>query len=221
MASSIKKAAARALGVSHALIPERLRNRLNGYLKKGIIPDSMIAAIPETSDSRDYTPKPIRQGNEVYLRNLVYLDTLFDDTKVVEKLILDKFTTKDRHQCLEDFKKLNIAKHKLLKSMLPMQDEVISFLEREDIDWATEEMPYPYVEYASPLIAANLVKDEELSTYDQALKCFLDRDLRGGLDLISNNPSQFTSADAALLKQMINREYAQYKEYADYLASFE
>lgn len=219
---SIKEETAKALSVEPALIPERLRNRLNGYLRNDTIPKAMIGEAPTTSESHNYTPKPIKQGNQTYLRNIVFLDTLFDDPKVVKSLILNDYEKDERNQCLQDFQQLNIAKLDLLKSMLPMQESILNFLQRDDIDWNTEEIPYPYTEgrYASPLIAANLNQSHDLSIYDQALKHFLNKDYRQALNLIESHQDQFISSDTSLLRVLIEHKYAEYKEYAEYLANF-
>ena len=98
--TSIKGVTAAALGVSPALIPERLRNRLNGYIRNKTIPKSMIATVPSTSESISYTPKPIQSGSQTYLRNVVILDTLFDDPKLVKKLMLNKLNNDEVNQCI-------------------------------------------------------------------------------------------------------------------------
>lgn len=219
---SIKSETAKALGISAAYIPDRLRNRLNGYLRNKTIPKAMIEEAPKTSESHKYNPKPIKQGNHTYLRNIVFLDTLFDDPTLVKKIILNEHTETERKQCLKELEQLNIAKLDLLKSMLPMQESILNFLQRDDIDWNTEEIPYPYAEgrYASPLIAANLNQSHDLNTYDQTLKHFLNKDYRQALDLIENNQDQFISSETSLLRVLIEQKYAEYKEYAEYLANF-
>ena len=216
--NSIKDATALALGISPAYIPEGLRNKLNGYVKSGTIPSSMIDGVPLTSESHVYTPKPIISGNQTYLRNIVYLDTLFDQPKVVRGLITNTFDEKQRSNLLADLQKLNAAKLETLKSMLPVQDEIIEFLKREDIDWNTEQLPYPFEggPNASPLIAANLSLASDLSIYDQTLKCFLNKDYRKAYDLVQENPAQFLTSDTSLLSIIINQKYAEYQEYAEY-----
>lgn len=219
---SVRYATAKALGISPAYIPECLRNRLNGYLRNKTIPEAMIAEVPSSSDSHNYSPKPIRQGNHTYLRNVVFLDTLFDDPKIVKKIVLNKYSEEERKQVILGLKNLHIAKLDLLKSMIPMQDVILSFLQRGDIDWNSEEVPYPYQEghNASPLIAANLSHERDLSIYDQTLKHFLNKDYRQALDLIESHPNEFIDSDSSLLRIVIEQKYTEYQEYADYLASF-
>lgn len=219
---SVKYETAKALGINPAYIPECLRNRLNGYLRNKTIPESMIAEVPSSTESHNYNPKPIRQGNHTYLRNVVFLDTLFDDPKIVKKIILKKYSEEERKQVLQELKQLHIAKLDLLKSTLPMQDAILSFLQRDDIDWNKEEVPYPYQEghNASPLIAVNLSHERDLSIYDQTLKYFLNKDYRQALDLIKSHPNEFSDSDSSLLRIVIEQKYAEYQEYADYLASF-
>ncbi len=221
--NSIKDATALALGISPVYIPEGLRNKLNGYVKSGTIPSSMIDEVPLSSESHVYTPKPITNGNQTFLRNIVYLDTLFDQPKIVRGLITNKFDEKQRLKLLVDLQNLNAAKLDTLKSMLPVQDEIIEFLKREDIDWNTEQLPYPFEggPNASPLIAANLSFASDLSIYDQTLKSFLSKDYRKAYDLVQNNLEQFLTSEASLLSIIINQKYAEYQEYAEYLASFE
>ena len=220
--TSVKGVTAFALGVSPALIPERLRNRLNGYIRNKTIPKSMIEDVPETTESVSYTPKPIQPGSHTYLRNIVILDTLFDDPKLVKQLMLNELKGKKLDKCLKDFLQLNTAKLDLLKSMLPMQENILSFLKKTNIDWYNEELPYPYAdgEYASPLIAANLSQDTDLSVYDEALKFFLLKQYKEALLLIESQPSQFTSSESFLLKSILLQKKTQYSEYADYLEKF-
>jgi hypothetical protein len=220
--NSVKGATARALGVSPVLIPERLRNRLNGYLWYKTIPQSIIDDAPEAGESVNYTPKPIQSGSHTYLRNIVILDTLFDDPKLVKQLMLNELKGKKLDDCLTGFLQLNAAKLDLLKSMQPMQESILSFLKKTDIDWHKEELPYPYTdgEYASPLIAANLNQDTDLSVYDEALKFFLSKKYKEALQLIENQPSHFTSSESSLLKSILMQKKAEHTEYADYLAKF-
>jgi len=219
---SIKSETAKALGISPSYIPDRLRNRLNGYLRNNTIPKAMIEEAPKTSESHKYNPKPIKQGNHTYLRNIVFLDTLFDDPTLVKKIILNEHTETERKQCLKDLEQLNITKLDLLKSMLPMQETILSFLQRKDIDWNTEEVPYPYQDghNASPLIAVSLSHDRDLSIYDRTLKHFFNKDYRQALDLIQSHPDEFLSNDTSLLRIMIEQKYSEYQEYANYLANF-
>lgn len=219
---SVKYATAKALDINPAYIPECLRNRLNGYLRNKTIPETMIAEAPSSSDSHNYSPKPIRQGNHTYLRNVVFLDTLFDDPKIVKKIILNKYSEEERKQVLHELKQLHIAKLDLLKSTLPMQDSILSFLQRDDIDWNKEEVPYPYQEgyNASPLIAVNLSHERDLSIYDQTLKCFLNKDYRQALDLVKSHPNEFIDSETSLLRIVIEQKHSEYQEYANYLAQF-
>lgn len=219
MASSIRKETARALGVDYNLIPERLRNRLNGYVKNETIPAYMVDEVPADSESHQYTPKPITSGNHTYLKNLVFLDTLFDDTKIVKGLILNQYDYKKRRKCLEDFQRESIARLDLLKSMLPMLDSVLDFLAQDNIDWNQDELPYPYTD--SQLLSANLNQSFDLSIYDQALKSLLNKDLKSAHQLLQEHPTHFANADSMHLKCLIEQRYAEYQEYAEYLASFE
>jgi hypothetical protein len=152
----------------------------------------------------------------------VILDTLFDDPKLVKQLMLNELKGKKLDDCLTGFLQLNAAKLDLLKSMQPMQESILSFLKKTDIDWHKEELPYPYTdgEYASPLIAANLNQDTDLSVYDEALKFFLSKKYKEALQLIENQPSHFTSSESSLLKSILMQKKAEHTEYADYLAKF-
>ncbi|MCZ2722359.1 hypothetical protein O1D97_12160 [Marinomonas sp. 15G1-11] len=219
MTKSIRKETAIALGIDHSLIPERLRNRLNGYLKNGTIPKSMINDVPETSESHQYTPRPIANGNQVFLRNLVFLDTLFDDTKAVKCFIHNSYTPSQRADFLNIFQRESIAKLELFKSLIPMLDTVLEFLKQDSIDWNVDELPCPYKD--SKLMVANLSLRHDLSIYDQALKFLLNQDLRNAYQLLHDNPEQFSNADAMHLKVLIEQRYAEYSEYAEYLKNFE
>jgi len=217
--NSINAMAAQALGISKDLIPERLRNRLNGYIRNETIPNCMIEATPDTSESRDYTVKPIKDGTQTYLRNIVILDTLFDDPKLVKKLILNKLKTNTREESLFNLKQVNAAKLDLLQSMEPMLHKIHNFLNRDDIDWVNEEIPYPYDDgaYSSPLIAANLAHDRNPSVYDQALSLYYTESYAKALQLIKSNPKAFISNDTSLLRITLEKKLAVHQEYYDYL----
>lgn len=218
MTRSIKKEAAIALGIDHSLIPERLRNRLNGYLKNGTIPSHMVNDVPETSESHQYRPRPIVDGNQVFLRNLVFLDTLFDDTKAVKGFIHNSYTHLQRTEFLYNFQRESIAKLELFKSLIPMLDSVLEFLKQDSIEWNVDELPCPYTD--TKLMVANLSLRHDLSIYDQTLKYLLNQDLRNAYQLLQDNPEQFASTDARLLRTLIEHRYAEYSEYAEYLKNF-
>ncbi|AWY01092.1 hypothetical protein A8139_14720 [Marinomonas primoryensis] len=218
MTKSIKKETAIALGIDHSLIPERLRNRLNGYLDNGTIPRSMVNDVPHTSESHKYTPRPIVDGNQVFLRNLVFLDTLFDDTKAVKRFIHNSYTHTEREEFLNTFHRESIAKLELFKSLIPMLDSILDFLEQDNIDWNVDELPCPYTN--TKLMVANLSLKHDLSIYDQTLKYLLNQDLRNAHQLLQDNPEQFANADAIHLKTLIEQRYAEYSEYAEYLKNF-
>ncbi len=220
--NSVNAIAAQALGISKDLIPERLRNRLNGYIRNETIPNSMIEAAPDTSESRDYTVKPIKDGTQTYLRNIVILDTLFDDPKLVKKLILNKLKTNTREESLFNLKKVNASKLDLLQSMEPMLHEIHEFLNRDDIDWVNEEIPYPYEDgaYSSPLISANLAHAPDSSVYDQALGFFYSKSYAKALQLINSNPEAFISNDTCLLRIILEEKQTTHQEYADHLAKY-
>tara|TARA_R110001632_G_scaffold160827_2_gene279190 strand:+ start:1899 stop:2555 length:657 start_codon:yes stop_codon:yes gene_type:complete len=218
MTKSIKKETAIALGIDHSLIPERLRNRLNGYLDNGTIPRSMVNDVPHTSESHKYTPRPIVDGNQVFLRNLVFLDTLFDDTKAVKCFIRNSYTHTQRTEFLSTFHRESIAKLELFKSLIPMLDSVLDFLKQDNIDWNVDELPCPYTN--TKLMIANLSLRHDLSIYDQTLKYLLNQDLRNAHQLLQDNPEQFANADAIHLKTLIEQRYAEYSEYAEYLKNF-
>jgi hypothetical protein len=168
------------------------------------------------------TPRPIMSGNDTYLRNIVYLDTVFDKPKTVMGLITNKFNEKELLKLLSNLQKNNAAKLDLLKSILPAQDEIIKFLKRDDIDWTTEQLPYPFEggPHAPQIIAANLSLASDLSIYDQTLKLFLNKGYREAYDLVQVHPEQFLTNDTSLLCMIIEQKYAEYQEYAEYLASF-
>jgi hypothetical protein len=218
MTKSIKQETAIALGIDHSLIPERLRNRLNGYLKNKTIPSSLIDNVPETSESHKYTPRPIINGNQVFLRNLVFLDTLFDDTKAVKRFIHNSYTHTEREEFLNTFHRESIAKLELFKSLIPMLDSVLDFLKQDNIDWNVDELPCPYTN--TKLMVANLSLKHDLSIYDQTLKYLLNQDLRNAHQLLQDNPEQFANVDAIHLKTLIEQRYAEYSEYAEYLKNF-
>ena len=219
---SVNAVAAEALGISATLIPNKLRNRLNGYIRNKAIPESMIETASNTSQSREYEKKPIKDGSQTYLRNIVILDTLFDDPKIVKKLVLNTLKKKDREKSLFNLQYINAAKLNLLQSMGPMMSEIQDFLTRDDIDWKKEVIPYPYEDgaYSSPLIAANLLQDANPSIYDQALSHYYYKDYTAALQVVNNYPEEFMGPETSLLRIILEEKQATHQEYADYLATF-
>ncbi len=218
--NSINAMTAKALGISKSLIPEKLRLRLYGY--RNLIPDSMLGAAPDSSESRSYEKKTIKDSSETFLRNIVILDTIFDDPKIVKQLIQNKLQKDTREESLLNLKRINAAKLDLLQSMGPMLNDIYHFLSRDNINWINEEIPYPYEDgaYSSPLIAANLAHDTDPSIYDQALSLYYSKSYAAALQVINNKPVEFVGIDTSLLRVILEEKQAVHQEYADYLANF-
>ena len=211
---SIAAVACQALGIDRNLLPERLRSRLNYYVKDKNLKAKLLDEKDIKSESVDYVPKPIKAGNHVFIRNLVILDTLFEDKKlVVNWLNGEKINTESFDQFAREWR----AKKLLFQALDKRIGDLRLFLSDENIDWSKDEIPYPFSEgqYTSLEMIANTIEfDTHSSPYDLALKAVIEGEFGVLGKLITNNPNAFISEQGQWLVTLYNTKKAEYEEYS-------
>lgn len=211
---SIAAVACQALEIDRNLLPERLRSRLNYYVKDKNLKAKLLDEADIKSESVDYVPKPIKEGNHIFIRNLVILDTLFEDKQlVVTWLNGEKINTEIFEQFAKEWK----AKKLLFQALDKRIGDLRLFLSDENIDWSQDEIPYPFNEgkYSSLEIIANSIEfDTQSSPYDLALKAVIEGEFGDLGKLITNNPDAFISEQAQWLVNLYNAKKAEYEEYS-------
>lgn len=197
--TSIAAVACQALGIDRNLLPERLRSRLNYYVKDKNLNAKLLDEADIKSESVDYVPKPIKAGNHIFIRNLVILDTLFEDKKLVVKWLNgEKVNSENFEQFAKEWK----AKKLLFQALDRRVGDLRLFLINKNIDWSQDEIPYPFSDgkYSSMELIANSIElDNQSSPYDLALKAVIDGEFGALGKLISNNPGAFISVPGILL----------------------
>lgn len=211
---SIAAVACQALGIDRNLLPERLRSRLNYYVKDKNLKAKLLDAPDIKSEARGYSSKPIKAGNQIFIRNLVILDTLFEDKKlVVNWLSGEKINTENFEQFAKEWKAKKILFHALDKRI----GDLRLFLSGEHIDWSQDEIPYPFNEgkYSSMEMIANSIEfDTQSSPYDLALKAVIEGEFGVLGKLITKNPDAFISEHGQWLVTLYNTKKAEYEEYS-------
>lgn len=211
---SIAAVACQALGIDRNLLPERLRSRLNYYVKDKNLKAKLLDEADKKSESVDYVPKPIKAGNHTFIRNLVILDTLFEDKKlVVNWLNGEKINTESFDQFAREWR----AKKLLFQALDKRIGDLRLFLSDENIDWSKDEIPYPFSEgqYTSLEMIANTIEfDTHSSPYDLALKAVIEGEFGVLGKLITNNPNAFISEQGQWLVTLYNTKKAEYEEYS-------
>lgn len=211
---SIAAVACQALGIDRNLLPERLRSRLNYYVKDKNLKAKLLDEADKKSESVDYVPKPIKAGNHTFIRNLVILDTLFEDKKlVVNWLNGEKINTESFDQFAREWR----AKKLLFQALDKRIGDLRLFLSDENIDWSKDEIPYPFSEgqYTSLEMIANTIEfDTHSSPYDLALKAVIEGEFGVLGKLITNNPNAFISEHGQWLVTLYNTKKAEYEEYS-------
>lgn len=211
---SIAAVACQALGIDRNLLPERLRSRLNYYVKDKNLKAKLLDEADKKSESVDYVPKPIKAGNHTFIRNLVILDTLFEDKKlVVNWLNGEKINTESFDQFAREWR----AKKLLFQALDKRIGDLRLFLSDENIDWSKDEIPYPFSEgqYTSLEMIANTIEfDTHSSPYDLALKAVLEGEFGVLGKLITTNQDAFTSEQGQWLVTLYNTKKAEYEEYS-------
>lgn len=211
---SIAAVACQALGIDRNLLPERLRSRLNYYVKDKNLKAKLLDEADKKSESVDYVPKPIKAGNHTFIRNLVILDTLFEDKKLVVNWLNGK---KINTESFDQFAREWRAKKLLFQALDKRIGDLRLFLSDENIDWSKDEIPYPFSEgqYTSLEMIANTIEfDTHSSPYDLALKAVIEGEFGVLGKLITNNPNAFISEQGQWLVTLYNTKKAEYEEYS-------
>ena len=218
--TSIAAVACQALGIDRNLLPERLRSRLNYYVKDKKLKVKLLDEQDLKSESVDYIPKPIKAGNQVFIRNLVILDTLFEDKKlVVNWLNGEKIDTLSFDQFANEWKAKKILFQALDKRIVDLR----RFLLSENIDWSQDEIPYPFSDgkYSSMEMIANSIElDVNSSAYDLALKAVIEGEFGALGTLIIDNPNAFVSEHGEWLVKLYYSKKAEYEEYSQLLNKY-
>ncbi|WP_441004024.1 hypothetical protein [Pseudocolwellia agarivorans] len=218
--SSIAAIACQALGIERYLLPERLRARLNYYVKDKNLKAKLLDQQDEHSEAVDYVPKPIKPGNHTFIRNLIILDTLFEDKKLVVNWLngegIDAFSF---DQFANEWK----AKKLLFQALDKRIPDLRAFLLSGEKDWSQDEIPYPFSDgkYSSMEMIANSIEfDAESTAYDLALKAVLDGEFGILGKIITENPDTFVSAHGEWLVELYNTRKSEYEEYNAFLNQF-
>lgn len=217
---TIATVACEALGIQRNLLPERLRSRLNYYVKDKKLKTKLLDQKGVDSESEHYEPKPIKAGNHIFIRNLVILDTLFEDKKlVINWLNGEEIDAVSFDQFASEWK----AKKILFQALDKRVTDLRAFLLSNDKDWSQDEIPYPFDEgkYSSmEMIAASIEFDENSSAFDLALKAVIQGQFGVLGDLIQNNPQAFISEHGEWLVQLYHSKKAEYEEYSQLLNKY-
>jgi len=217
---TIAVVACEALGIQRNLLPERLRSRLNYYVKDNKLKTKLLDQKNINSESEHYEPKPIKAGNHIFIRNLVILDTLFEDKKLVVNWLNGKeIDAVSFDQFASEWK----AKKILFQALDKRVTDLRAFLLSNDKDWSQDEIPYPFNEgkYSSmEMIAASIEFDENSSAFDLALKAVIQGQFGVLGELILNNPQAFISEHGEWLVELYNSKKAEYEEYNQLLNKY-
>jgi len=218
--TSIAAVACQALGIDRNLLPERLRSRLNYYVKDKNLKAKLLDQKDVNSESVDYAPKPIKAGNHTFIRNLVILDTLFEDKKLVVNWLNGKeMDAASFDQFANEWK----AKKILFQTLDKRVEDLRVFLLSNEKDWSNDEIPYPFSEgkYSSVEMIANSIEfDIDSSAYDLALKAVIKGQFAVLGDLIQNNPHAFISEYGEWIVQLYHSKKAEYEEYHQLLNKY-
>lgn len=218
--TSIAAVACQALGIDRNLLPERLRSRLNYYVKDKNLKAKLLDQQDVNSESVDYVPKPIKAGNHTFIRNLVILDTLFEDKKLVVNWLNGKeVDAASFDQFASEWK----AKKILFQALDKRVGDLRIFLLSNKKDWAQDEIPYPFTEgkYSSmEMISDSIEFDANASAYDLALKAVIKGEFGTLGKLITDNPNDFISEHGEWLVQLYNSKKAEYEEYNQLLNKY-
>ncbi|MDO6611382.1 hypothetical protein Q4601_14310 [Shewanella sp. 1_MG-2023] len=218
--NSIAAVASRALGIEQKLLPERLRNRLNQYVKIDSLKKVLRDETEFESESVQYCSHSVRTGQTTFIRNLVILDTLFNDYKLVGGCLSGGLAS---HEIIEQFSAEWRAK-KVLYQALESNISVLSeFFARDDIDWEKDEVPYPFRngQFSSvELIAKSITTDNEPSVYDRAIKAVLTNQFSELGQVLEEFPNEFISVDRLWLSQLYQVKRQEYEEFYELLNKY-
>lgn len=208
------------MGIERHLLPERLRSRLNYYVRDKKLKAQLLDQQDVDSESVDYVPKPIKAGNHTFIRNLVILDTLFEDKKLVVNWLNGELI--DR-KCFDRFKNEWKAKKVLYQALESRVDELGVFLSGKQINWSNDEIPYPFREgnfSAVEMIADSIDFDANSSFYDLAVKAVINNQFAELGRIINDNPEAFIAPESAWLNQLYVSKKEEYDEYYQLLNKY-
>lgn len=210
---SIAAVASSALGIDLNLLPKRLRNRLNYYVKDKSLKEQLLDQPEPLSESNKYEPKPIRSGNKRFIRNLVILDTLFEDKKIVTSWINGgKISKEQLQQYFAEWRAKKML-YQALESRLP---ELNAFFSRDDINWVEDEIPYPFSdgEFSSVELIANVITaDSNPSPYDSAIKAVITNQFGELGQILEQSSDEFRNGEGQWLNQLYTAKRKEYEEY--------
>jgi hypothetical protein len=211
--NSIAVIASRALGIEQKLLPERLRNRLNYYVKDVSLKQQLLDEADIYSEADKYTPRPVRTGNKKFIRNLVILDTLFEDKKLVTKWLNGAEIPQDKLE--QHFTEWRAKKmlYQALESRLP---ELGEFLSKDNIDWVKDEIPYPFSngEFTSVELIANVITaDNNPSPYDSAIKAVITNQFGELREILKHASAEFVNGEGHWLHLLYQAKCVEYEPY--------
>ena len=207
-----------ALSIEEKLVPESLRNRINTYKNNDTIPPEMF----DITQGVHYSSVEFKPGNLTYIRNLIILDTLFDNTQYVKKLMLNSLERIKKEQLLDNLFVDIIARKNILNAVGSQLKSIKSVLMLNDFDMGAEELPNPFSDGCS---VANLLicqidnqRPEQLSTYDEVLKEVLAKRYDKADELLSLLPDEIsTKPEYCVLKEIVKAGIGEAKTYNDFL----
>ncbi|WP_434931196.1 hypothetical protein ACRWQM_02780 [Shewanella sp. HL-SH5] len=218
--NSIAAVASRALGVERKLLPERLRDRLNYYVKNESLKNRLLSEPDFNSEANKYTPRPIRTGSCKFVRNLVVLDTLFNDYGIVTKCLNDDVPSKEAlGQFFAEWRAKKML-YQALESNLPALE---AFFTRDNIDWEQDEVPYPFSDgdYSSvDLITKVIMADNNPSPYDCAIKAVITNQFEQLGQILDHSPEHFVSVEGQWLVQLYQAKCKEYKDFYELLNKY-
>ena len=211
--NSIAAIASRALGIEQKFLPERLRNRLNYYVKDKSLKKQLLDEPDIYSESNMYTSHPVRAGNKNFIRNLVILDTLFDDKKIVTNWLNGSELPKDK---LEQYFAEWRAKRTLYQALESRLPELGEFLSEGNIDWVKDEIPYPFSagEFTSVELIANVITaDNNPSPYDSAIKSVITNKFGVLGQILEQASAEFLTGEGQWLNLVYQAKRKEYEEF--------
>lgn len=215
---SATRLAADALSVDEKLIPESLRNKINTYRgNKTIPPEMFVASQGIRNQSIEYKP-----GNLIYIKNLIILDTLFDNTQKVKPIMLGTLSQEKRREKVDELISDLEARRDILNALSHQLGSFKSFLLQENLDLHKTELPNPFSEGRSinKLLFAQIQNHGEnsLSDYDRVLKAFFGgrylevEEMLSELDEATANQPEYR-----LLADFVSQEIQSAKSYHNFL----
>jgi len=218
--NSIAAIASRALDIEPKFFPERLRNRLNYYVKDESLKKQLLDESDIYSEADKYTSRPVRAGNKNFIRNLVILDTLFEDKKLVTKWLNGAEIPQGKLE--QHFAEWRAKKmlYQALESRLPELDE---FLSKDNIDWVKDEIPYPFSdgEFTSVELIANVITaDNNPSRYDSAIKAVITNQFGELGQILEQAPAEFINGEGQWLNLLYQAKRKEYEEFHSLLNKY-